>query len=183
MIINKIGTFSDVVEITPDIYYDHRGFFYESFVSKKIQDIIGYDINFVQDNHSLSSKNVIRGLHFQVTPLAQSKLLRCISGSVLEVIVNIDKNSSNFLKYEKIIVSESKKNSIFIPNHYAHGFLALEDDIELIYKTDNYYSAKEQVTLKWNDELLNINWNININDVILSERDKQAISFKEYFNL
>lgn len=181
MKINRVGIFSDVFEFVPKIYDDHRGFFYESFVLKKIQEITNTDIEFVQDNHSLSKKNVLRGMHFQVTPWAQAKLLRCISGSILEVLVNIDKNSINFLKYEKILLSSKKKNIIFIPTNYAHGFLALENDTEVLYKCDKYYNPDKQITLKWNDEKINIKWNVDKQDVILSERDKDAVSFEQYF--
>lgn len=183
MKINKIGTFNDVFEFTPNIHEDHRGFFYESFVSKLINNTVNQKKIFVQDNHSLSKKNVLRGMHFQVSPYAQTKLLRCVSGSIIEVIVNINRESADFLKHEKILVSPKKKNLIYIPSHYAHGFIALEDNTEVLYKTDNYYNAEMQVTLKWDDKLINIDWGIDPKKVILSQRDKNALTFSNYFNL
>ena len=180
---HKLLPFQDVYEIIPEIHLDNRGYFYESFQKNKLKEIIKKDIEFVQDNHSSSSKYVIRGMHFQEYPVSQQKLLRCIKGRVLEIVVNINPNSTNFLKHIFLEISEKKMNQIFIPNGYAHGFLSLENGSQLIYKTDNFYSAKKQITLFWDDPILNIKWPLDKRKFITSIRDKKAIMFKDYFNL
>ena len=183
MIVKKIPPFEDVFEIFPDIYEDDRGFFFESYSQKTFNKKLGINVKFVQDNHSKSNKNVIRGLHFQEEPLSQQKLLRCVKGRVLEVIVNINPKSKNFLRHAFLEINPTLNNQLFIPNGYAHGFLSLEDNSHLIYKTDNFYSAERQITLKWNDPTVNITWPIDNNLVKLSKRDQLAISFKKYFKL
>jgi len=183
MILNNIKPFENVYEILPLLHKDERGFFFESYSKSSLSKYINIDVEFIQDNHSMSKKNVIRGMHFQENPVSQQKLLRCIRGSVLEIIVDINTSSKTFLKYCMLEVSEKKQNQVFIPNGYAHGFLSLEDNTHLIYKTDNLFSPANQVTLKWDDPDVKINWPIKSVNAILSTRDKNAISFKEYFGL
>lgn len=183
MIVKKIPPFENVLEIIPDIYEDDRGYFFESYSQKTFNKKLGLNVKFVQDNHSKSKKNVIRGLHFQREPFSQQKLLRCVKGRVFEVIVDINPKSKNFLKYSTLEINATLNNQLFIPNGYAHGFLSLEDNSHLIYKTDNFYSSEKEMTLKWNDPIVNIAWPIDKNIVILSKRDEQAILFKEYFKL
>ena len=162
---------------------DNRGYFFESYRTRWFFDIIKENVQFVQDNQSFSRYGTIRGLHFQEEPLGQQKLLRCVKGRVLEVIVDINPKSKNFLRHAFLEINPTLNNQLFIPNSYAHGFLSLEDNSHLIYKTDNFYSAERQITLKWNDPTVNITWPIDNNLVKLSKRDQLAISFKKYFKL
>ena len=183
MKINTLEPFNNVFEIIPNIFDDERGFFFESYSKDVFIKKLNIKFDSVQDNHSMSNKNVVRGLHFQKYPYSQQKLVRCIKGRVLEVVVDIQENSKTFLKYCFLTLDEFKKNQIFIPNGYAHGFLSLNENTEILYKTDNIYSPENQITLKWDDPTVNIQWPIDKNSAIISDRDKKAISFKNYFNL
>ncbi|HRL09969.1 MAG TPA: dTDP-4-dehydrorhamnose 3,5-epimerase, partial [Aliarcobacter sp.] len=132
----------DVVIIEPKVHGDSRGYFVETFVSNKLEEFLGYKINFCQDNESKSSKGVLRGLHYQLPPHAQTKLVRVISGRVLDVAVDIRKNSPTFGKYVAVELSGENKKQLLIPRGFAHGFVVLEDDTVFAYKVDNYYSPE-----------------------------------------
>ena len=170
-----------LIIIEPKVFEDERGYFYESY-NQQIFKQNGINISFVQDNQSLSQRGVLRGLHFQHPPHAQAKLIRVISGSVLDVAVDLRKSSPTYGKYEAIKLSAQNKKVLLIPEGFAHGFLTLEDNTIFSYKCSNFYNAASEDAIFWNDETLNINWSID--DPILSEKDNMAkkfISFKSPF--
>lgn len=160
----------DVLIFEPKVFIDERGFFMESFNQKVFEEAVGRKIEFVQDNHSKSTKGVLRGLHYQVEPYAQGKLVRCIAGEVFDVAVDIRKDSETFGKWVGVNISSENKRQLWIPEGFAHGFLVLSDSADFLYKTSNYYSPIHERGIVWNDPTININWPINI-DKILSEKD------------
>ena len=161
----------DVVIIEPKVHGDSRGYFVETFVSNKLEEFLGYKINFCQDNESKSSKGVLRGLHYQLPPHAQTKLVRVISGRVLDVAVDIRKNSPTFGKYVAVELSGENKKQLLIPRGFAHGFVVLEDDTVFAYKVDNYYSPECDRGIAFDDKNLNIDWILNHNELNLSAKD------------
>jgi len=168
-----------VFEITPRIFKDERGYFFESY-SKKVFEENGIGVDFVQDNQSLSSKNVLRGLHLQKEPYAQGKLVRVITGSVLDVAVDLRPDSPTFGKYDSVILDSEKGNMFYIPPGFAHGFLTLADNTIFAYKCTDFYNKPSESGIIWNDPDLNINWGIG--NPIVSEKDMQLPSFKELSN-
>ncbi|EAY7363846.1 dTDP-4-dehydrorhamnose 3,5-epimerase, partial [Salmonella enterica] len=144
------------------VFSDERGFFMESFNQKVFEEAVGRKIEFVQDNHSKSTKGVLRGLHYQVEPYAQGKLVRCIAGEVFDVAVDIRKDSETFGKWVGVNISSENKRQLWIPEGFAHGFLVLSDSADFLYKTSNYYSPIHERGIVWNDPTININWPINI---------------------
>lgn len=160
----------DVLIFEPKVFSDERGFFMESFNQKVFEEAVGRKIEFVQDNHSKSTKGVLRCLHYQVEPYAQGKLVRCIAGEVFDVAVDIRKDSETFGKWVGVNISSENKRQLWIPEGFAHGFLVLSDSADFLYKTSNYYSPIHERGIVWNDPTININWPINI-DKILSEKD------------
>ena len=164
--------------IKPSIYVDERGYFFESFNQEIFNQNIDGNVNFVQDNQSLSSKNILRGLHFQKPPHGQSKLVSVIKGSVLDVVVDIRKNSSTYGQYVMEELNELNHHQLYIPVGMAHGFLALEDFTIFSYKCSNFYHKESEDSLLWNDKDLNINWP-KIKP-ILSEKDKNAKKFSSF---
>ena len=148
----------DVKLIEPSVFEDERGFFYESFNQQKFNEAIGANITFVQDNHSKSSKGVLRGLHYQEAPFAQGKLVRVISGEVFDVAVDIRKDSSTYGQWVSQILSAKNKKQLWIPEGFAHGFLTLSVDAEFLYKTTNYYSPKHEHSIHWNKNNFSITW-------------------------
>lgn len=166
--------------VQPLVHKDDRGYFFESYNLKAYKDL-GVDISFVQDNQSCSKKNVLRGLHFQKPPYAQAKLVSVIKGSVLDVVVDIRKESPTYGKNYSVILSSTNKKMLFIPEGFAHGFLTLEDDTILSYKCSNFYNKESEDSLLWNDLDLKIDWGIK--HPILSEKDKQAKNFSEFKSL
>ena len=181
----KIETgIKDLFVVEPQIFEDSRGFFLESYNYNDFKEI-GIENIFVQDNHSKSLKGVLRGLHFQKGEYSQAKLVRVLKGAVLDIAVDLRKNSETFGRYFSIELSEKNKKMFFIPRNFAHGFLTLEDNTEFFYKCDNFYNPQSEAGIIWNDSDLNIEWNFekyNINEskLIISEKDKKNISFKEY---
>ena len=161
----------DVVIIEPKVHGDSRGYFVETFVSNKLEEFLGFKINFCQDNESKSSKGVLRGLHYQLPPHAQTKLVRVISGRVLDVAVDIRKNSPTFGKYVAVELSGENKKQLLIPRGFAHGFVVLEDDTVFAYKVDNYYSPQCDRGIAFDDKNLNIDWILNHNELNLSAKD------------
>ena len=168
---------SDVLLIEPHVSEDSRGFFFESFNENKFQEAIGRKINFVQDNHSKSLKGVLRGLHYQLPPKAQGKLVRVIQGEVFHVAVDIRKSSPSFGKWVGEILSGDSKKQIWIPEGFAHGFLTLSDTAEFLYKTTDFYSKEHERAINFNDKTIGIQWPISC--VSLSSKDKAAQSFLE----
>ena len=161
----------DVVIIEPKVHGDSRGYFVETFRQDKLEEFLGYQINFCQDNESKSSKGVLRGLHYQLPPHAQTKLVRVIQGRVLDVAVDIRKNSPTFGKYVAVELSGENKKQLLIPRGFAHGFVVLEDDTVFAYKVDNYYSPECDRGIAFDDENLNIDWILNHDELNLSTKD------------
>ncbi|EDR9076781.1 dTDP-4-dehydrorhamnose 3,5-epimerase, partial [Salmonella enterica] len=147
-----------VLIFEPKVFSDERGFFMESFNQKVFEEAVGRKIEFVQDNHSKSTKGVLRGLHYQVEPYAQGKLVRCIAGEVFDVAVDIRKDSETFGKWVGVNISSENKRQLWIPEGFAHGFLVLSDSADFLYKTSNYYSPIHERGIVWNDPTININW-------------------------
>lgn len=169
----------DVVIIEPTVHGDSRGYFVETFVSNKLEEFLGYQINFCQDNESKSSKGVLRGLHYQLPPHAQTKLVRVIHGRVLDVAVDIRKNSPTFGKYVAVELSGENKKQLLIPRGFAHGFVVLEDDTIFAYKVDNYYSPECDRGIAFDDKNLNIDWILNHNELNLSAKDTKQPKLNE----
>ena len=169
----------DVVIIEPKVHGDSRGYFVETFVSNKLEEFLGYQINFCQDNESKSSKGVLRGLHYQLPPHAQTKLVRVISGRVLDVAVDIRKNSPTFGKYVAVELSGENKKQLLIPRGFAHGFVVLEDDTVFAYKVDNYYSPECDRGIAFDDESLNIDWILKKEELKLSDKDTKQPKLNE----
>ena len=167
----------DVLLIEPQVFGDDRGFFYESFNQNKFEETIGKKINFVQDNHSKSIKGVLRGLHYQLAPKAQGKLVRVTQGEVFDVAVDLRQSSPTFGKWTGEILSSDNKIQLWIPEGFAHGFLTLSDTSEYLYKTTDFYHPKSERCILWNDETLNINWPKDLN-IQLSPKDLLGQSFK-----
>ena len=170
---NVINTkIPELVIIEPNIFGDERGFFFESYNHEKFVKSIGYEVNFVQDNHSKSSKDVLRGLHYQMPPNAQGKLVRVVSGKVLDVAADIRKSSNTFGQYVAVELSAENKRQFWIPPGFAHGFLTLSDNAEFLYKTTDYYAPDSERIIAWNDPQINVNWGIA--SPLLSEKDSLA---------
>jgi len=168
----------DLLLLTPQVYKDDRGYFMESYNKMRIAKMIKND--FVQDNESLSRKNVLRGLHLQLPPHAQAKLIRVIKGSILDVAVDLRKNSVTFGQHFKHVLSGENKKQLYIPEGFAHGFLTLEDNTLINYKCSNYYHAESESSILWNDPDLKIDWGIE--NPILAEKDRLAEKFITFEN-
>jgi len=169
----------DVIIIEPQVHGDDRGYFVETFRADKLEEFLGYKINFCQDNESKSSKGVLRGLHYQLAPHAQTKLVRVIQGSVLDVAVDIRKDSPTFGQHVAVELSASNKKQLLVPRGFAHGFVVLEDDTVFAYKVDNYYSPDCDRGIAFDDEALGINWILNTSEFNLSAKDKVQPKLKE----
>ena len=165
----------DVKLIEPDIFEDERGFFYESFNQHRFNEAIGENITFVQDNHSRSSKGVLRGLHYQETPFAQGKLVRVVVGEVFDVAVDIRKESSTYGQWVSELLSADNKKQLWIPEGFAHGFLTLSNHAELLYKTTSFYSKLHEKTIHWKKNDFEINWPLNEEMILLSKKDSENI--------
>ncbi len=164
-----------------DVYNDNRGYFMETFRENDIQNKIKKSIHFVQDNESRSTKGVIRGLHYQIPPMAQSKLVRVVHGTIWDVVVDLRKNSPSFGKTLCMELSEVNKKLLFIPKGFAHGYITLSDTATILYKVDNYYSKAHEASITFNDKDLAIPWPLSPDEWILSQKDKQLQTFKEAF--
>ncbi|MDC1472553.1 dTDP-4-dehydrorhamnose 3,5-epimerase [Flavobacteriaceae bacterium] len=161
----------DIIIIEPNVFKDERGYFFESFREKDLNDYLGFEVNFCQENESKSSYGVLRGLHYQESPFAQAKLVRVVQGSVLDVAVDIRKESPTFGKHIAIELNEFNKKQLFIPKGFAHGFVTLSESAVLSYKVDNYYNKEYDRGMLYNDKLLGIDWKIKHEDLILSNKD------------
>ena len=162
----------DVVIIEPVVHGDERGYFVETFRADKLEEFLGYKINFCQDNESKSSRGVLRGLHYQLAPAAQTKLVRVIQGKVLDVAVDIRKGSPTFGKHVAVELSAENKRQLLVPRGFAHGFVVLEDDTVFAYKVDNYYSPQNDRGILFSDESLGIDWKVPTDELLLSAKDK-----------
>ena len=174
---NKGNIIKGVYLIKPRVFEDSRGFFYESWNQEIFNNSIGEEVKFLQDNHSLSNVGVLRGLHYQIGPKPQGKLVRCISGSIFDVAVDIRKSSPTFGEWTSTVLDNINKLIIWIPVGFAHGFLSLNKNTEVIYKTSALWSQEQDRTIKWNDKDLHINWpleKINISLPNLSLKDSNA---------
>lgn len=169
----------DCFEIEPTIYSDNRGSFFESFNKEKFKKETGLDIDFIQDNQSFSKKGVIRGLHMQKGLHGQSKFVRVLQGKVLDVAVDLRKDSKTYGEYHSVILSKENNKQLFIPKGFLHGFATLEDDTIFAYKCDNYYHKESEFGIIYNDPTLNIDWMLRKEEVILSENDLILKSLSE----
>ena len=167
----------DVILVKPKVFGDNRGFFMESYKQSEFEQN-GIKNVFIQDNHSKSTKGVLRGLHYQAAPYAQAKLVRCSKGRIYDVAVDIRPESKTFGKYVKVELSEDNKYMLFLPRGFAHGFVALSDEVELLYKADNEYAPNHDRGVLWSDKDINIDWEIDF-EPILSEKDKKQPTLKE----
>ena len=167
----------DVVLFEPRVFEDPRGFFFESHNQLQFEKTIGRQVNFVQDNHSRSSRNVLRGLHYQVKQ-PQGKLVRVIAGEAFDVAVDLRKSSPTFGKWVGEILSAQNKKQLWVPEGFAHGFVVLSEHAEFIYKTTDYWAPEHERCIVWNDATLGIDWHIN-GQPILSAKDAQGVAFNE----
>ena len=167
----------DVKIFEPRLFHDNRGYFFESFNQQNFEETIGESVDFVQDNESISAKNVLRGLHFQAPPFAQGKLVRVTNGSVIDIAVDIRKSSKTYGQHVAVELSAENKRQLWIPPGFAHGFVALEDNTQFLYKCTAYYSPQHENTLLFNDTDLNINWNTNT--PIVSDKDLVGVPFSK----
>lgn len=167
----------DVILVKPTVFGDNRGFFIETY---KKSDFVknGINIDFIQDNHSKSSHRVLRGLHYQAKPYGQAKLVRCVKGKIYDVAVDLRKNSKTFGQYVKVELSEENKQMLFIPEGFAHGFVVLSGEAEILYKVNKEYAPNSDRGVLWSDNDLNIDWGIDF-EPILSEKDKIQPKFKD----
>lgn len=166
-----------VVIIEPDVFGDNRGFFMESWNKEKMEEV-GLFYNFVQDNHSKSTvKGTLRGIHFQKGDKAQAKLVRCVKGAVLDIAVDLRKNSPTFKQWVGVELSAENKKQLLIPRGFGHGFVTLTDDVEFLYKADNYYAPEADAGIRWNDPDIGVEWGIE--NPILSEKDKKNPFLKD----
>lgn len=168
----------DVLIIEPKVFGDARGYFFESFNKKIFDEAAGRNVDFVQDNHSQSQRGVLRGLHYQLEPNAQGKLVRCIEGEVFDVAVDIRKDSPTFGKWVGITLSEDNKKQLWIPEGFAHGFLTLSEKAQFVYKTTNYYSPATERSIIWNDSDIGIKWPL-VDNIQLSQKDACAVPLKK----
>lgn len=162
----------DVFLVEPKVHGDHRGYFVETFRQDVFEDAVGYKVDFCQDNESKSAKGVLRGLHFQLAPYAQSKLVRVIEGEVLDVVVDIRQGSPTFGQSVTAILNEENKHQLFVPRGFAHGFVVLSETAVFAYKVDNYYAPEHDRGLSYDDPTLNIDWRLPKDSLVLSEKDQ-----------
>ena len=162
----------DVVLIEPTIHGDNRGYFVETFKQHQFEEVIGYKVDFVQDNESKSTKGVLRGLHYQLPPYSQAKLVRVIEGSVLDVAVDIRKSSATFGHHVAVELTGHNKYQLFVPHGFAHGFIVLSDSATFAYKVDNYYSPENECGIAFDDDQLKIDWQLSEEEFQLSDKDR-----------
>ncbi len=169
-----------VLIVEPRVFGDARGYFFESFNVRDFKEQTGIDVTFVQDNESRSSHGVVRGLHFQLPPYAQSKLVRVVEGRVLDVAVDIREGSPTYGHHVAVELSAENKRQFFLPKGFAHGFAVLSDTAIFQYKCDNYYHPEAEGAIAWNDPTLAIDWKLNPADVLLSEKDRHHPNFTDF---
>ena len=167
--------------VEPKLWIDDRGYFYESYNKKYFEDA-GIKADFLQDNQSLSQKGTLRGLHAQSNPHAQGKLVRVIRGKVTDVAVDIRRSSATYGQHVAIELGEENHRMLYVPPGFLHGFVTLEDNTIFTYKVTNLYNKASEIGVLWNDKDLNINWGIDVSDVILSDKDKELPAFKDFIS-
>ncbi len=167
---------ADLLIIEPKVFGDARGFFFESFNQKVFESITGRSVNFVQDNHSRSARHVLRGLHYQINQ-PQGKLVRVVAGEVFDVAVDIRKSSPTFGLWEGVVLSAENKRMLWVPEGFAHGFVVLSEYAEFLYKTTNYWAPEYERSILWNDPDLAIDWHLDQNAPILSQKDQEGSFF------
>ena len=174
---------SDVILIEPTAHGDDRGYFVETFRQDLFEKALGYQVKFIQDNESKSSKGVLRGLHYQLKPYSQAKLLRVIEGNVLDVVVDIRKSSPTFGQHVAVELSEKNKHQLFVPYGFAHGYVVLSDSSTLVYKVDNYYAPEHERGIAFNDSKLGIDWKLAVDELQLSDKDRTHPDLSDAFEL
>jgi len=173
----------DVILCEPIVYGDARGYFSETFRQDKLESFLGFKLNFCQDNESKSTYGVLRGLHYQLAPFAQTKLVRVIKGRVLDVAVDIRKGSPTYGKHVAVELSEENKKQLFVPKGFAHGFIVLSDEAIFAYKVDNYYNQDADRGIAFDDVDLSVDWKIEAIDLKLSQKDKSQLKLNEVSDL
>ena len=180
---NKGNLINGPLIIKPNIFFDDRGYFFESWNQSEFNQIISKQVNFVQDNHSQSKFGVLRGLHYQLKPKAQAKLVRCTKGEIFDVLVDLRKGSDTYGEWSSIVLNEKNKLQFWIPEGFAHGFISLEDFTEVQYKTNEYWDRESERSLSWNDKDININWPLSrrneTSKIIINQKDLIAPTLKE----
>ena len=179
---NKDNLISDLFLISPEIFHDSRGYFYESWNKDIFNKAIGKEINFMQDNQSSSLKGVLRGLHYQINPYPQGKLIRCLKGEIFDVAIDLRKSSNTFCEWTGIFLNEENKKQLWIPEGFAHGFLTISSKADVLYKTNNFWNKDHERCIKWNDKKLGIKWplnNINMINPTISIKDENGASLDE----
>lgn len=170
--------FDNLIIIKHEVFSDERGSFKEIFKKDDLQIMLGYKIDFCQENSVISSKNVLRGLHFQKKPFAQSKLISISIGEIFDVAVDLRKNSKTYGQYFSKVLSAENNESIFIPAGFAHGYLTLSNNAIINYKVDNYYNKNMEGSIAFDDEYLNIDWGLNVDKMVISEKDRKQKKFR-----
>jgi len=160
----------DLVILTPDVFEDERGYFFESYNKNKLSDL-GINIDFVQDNQSFSQKGTLRGLHYQNPPFAQTKLVRVLQGTIMDVAVDLRKDSATYGKHFGLLLSAENKKQLLVPQGFAHGFSVLSETAVVMYKCDQFYNKQSEGGIRYDDETLNIDWGMDLKDAIVSEKD------------
>ncbi|MDX1461442.1 MAG: dTDP-4-dehydrorhamnose 3,5-epimerase [Marinirhabdus sp.] len=180
MTLERIDTpLQDCFIVTPKLFEDHRGTFMETYNHERFLEATGLDIQFVQDNQSTSKRGVLRGLHYQIGEKAQAKLVRVISGAVLDVVVDLRKHSPTFGKSYAVELSAENRKQLFVPKGFAHGFITLSESCIFGYKCDAYYDASSEGGIIYNDATLNLDWHLRDDELIISEKDLQLPTFRE----
>ena len=179
---NKGNLIADLFLISPEIFHDARGHFYESWNKDIFNEVIGREIDFMQDNQSSSKKGVLRGLHYQINPYPQGKLIRCVKGEIFDVAIDLRQSSNTFCEWTGIFLNEKNKKQFWIPEGFAHGFLTISSTADVLYKTNNFWNKDLERCIKWNDNKLGINWplnNINLLYPTISNKDENGASLDE----
>lgn len=177
---NLIQTpFEGLLILEPRVFGDERGYFFESFNEKVFTEATGFQHRFVQDNQARSSRNVLRGLHYQNEPIAQSKLIRCLQGAIWDVVVDLRKNSKTYGQWYGVELTEENKRQFLIPRGFAHGYSVLSETAEVFYKCDNFYSREHEGGVLYNDPALKIDWKIDLTQAIVSDKDKVQPLFRD----
>lgn len=167
----------EVLIVEPKVFGDHRGFFFESFNARDFEEAIGRRVDFVQDNHSRSARNVLRGLHYQIAR-PQGKLVRVVAGEVFDVAVDMRRNSPNFGRWAGTVLSADNKRQLWVPEGFAHGFLVLSESADFLYKTTDYWFPEHERTVIWNDAAIGIEWPLDV-EPVMAEKDRRARTLRE----
>jgi len=171
---------NDLLLLTPDVFSDHRGYFFEAYNNKTFSELSNFDSGFVQDNQSHSRRGVLRGLHLQSPPFGQGKLVRVVRGEILDVVVDVRSRSKSFGDYCTTILNDASGQQLWIPEGFAHGFVVLSETADVIYKTTNYYSPGSELAIRWDDPFLNIDWCTEEDNLIVSSKDASALLFHDF---